>query len=96
MYAISLILLALRGILPEFITRLTRLTAQARGMVKEIEHPSCGNMKLVNTPVKYSYSTPGIRSAPPTLGQHSEEVLMNILGMSAGEVKALKKDGVIA
>ncbi|KAI9726150.1 MAG: hypothetical protein M1828_001823 [Chrysothrix sp. TS-e1954] len=70
--------------------------SQARDMVTEVNHPSCGPMKLVNTPVKYSYSTPGIRSAPPTLGQHSDEVLKDILGMSTGEVKALRNEGVVA
>ena len=65
-------------------------------MVAEVEHPSCGPMKLVNTPVKYSYSTPGIRSAPPTLGQHSDEVLRDILGLSPNEVKTLRDEGVVA
>lgn len=69
---------------------------QARNMVTEIDHPDCGPMKLVNTPVKFSHSTPGIRSPPPTLGQHTDEVLTSILGMSPGEIQNLKKEGVIA
>lgn len=68
----------------------------ARDMVKEIEHPTCGPMKLVNTPVKYSYSEPSIRSPPPLLGQHTDEVLRDIVGLSAREIKRLKKDGVAA
>lgn len=72
------------------------ITAKARNMVTEIEHPSCGPMKLVNTPVKYSHSTPGIRSAPPTLGQHTDEVLKDILGMDKGEIDYLRKEGVVA
>lgn len=71
-------------------------SAKARNMVTEVEHPSCGPMKLVNTPVKYSHSTPGIRSAPPTLGQHTDEVLRDILGMDKGEVDYLRKEGVVA
>lgn len=65
-------------------------------MVVEVDHPSCGPMKLVNTPVKYSHSQPGIRSAPPTLGQHTEEILMEILGMGKQEVNWLRKEGVVA
>jgi succinate--hydroxymethylglutarate CoA-transferase len=64
-------------------------------MVTEIDHPTCGPIKLVNTPVKFSESTPGIRSAPPTLGQHSVEVLMQ-LGYSEEEVEEFRASGVVA
>lgn len=70
--------------------------AKARNMVVEVDHPSCGPMKLVNTPVKYSHSKPSIRTAPPTLGQHTEEVLMEVLGMGKSEVNWLRKEGVVA
>ena len=65
-------------------------------MVHEIDHPVCGPMKLVNTPVKYSHSTPGIRTPPPTLGQHTDEVLKKTLGLSEGEVESLRSEGVVA
>lgn len=42
--------------------------AQAREMVVEVEHAGCGTMKLVNTPVKFSESKPGVRTPPPMLG----------------------------
>ncbi|KAK4493747.1 hypothetical protein PRZ48_014932 [Zasmidium cellare] len=70
--------------------------SKARGMVTEVDHPSCGPMKLVSPPVKFSESKPSIRSAPPTLGQHTDDVLSSLLGMSNGEIEALKKDGVIS
>ena len=76
--------------------KLTAYVAKARNMVTEVEHPSCGPMKLVNTPIKFSHSKPGVRSAPPTLGQHTDEVLTNVLGISPGEVKVLRKEGVVA
>ena len=65
-------------------------------MVTEVEHSSCGPMKLVNTPVKYSYSKPSIRSAPPTLGQHTDEVLQNLLRLSSKDVEDLRREGVVA
>ncbi|KAI5293761.1 hypothetical protein KEM52_005251 [Ascosphaera acerosa] len=68
----------------------------ARGMVTEVEHPDCGTLKMVNTPVKYSHARPGIRSAPPTLGQHTDEVLGGLLQYGAAEIRALREEGVVA
>ncbi|KAL9057167.1 MAG: hypothetical protein Q9162_002495 [Coniocarpon cinnabarinum] len=70
--------------------------SQARGMVTEVLHPECGPMKLLNTPVKWSEAQPGVRSAPPTLGQHTDEVLTQLLGKSLEEVEALRKNGVVS
>jgi succinate---hydroxymethylglutarate CoA-transferase len=53
-------------------------------------------MKLVNTPVKYSDSQPSIRTPPPTLGQHTDEVLQELLGFSAKEIEDLRGEGVVA
>jgi succinate--hydroxymethylglutarate CoA-transferase len=64
-------------------------------MVQEIEHPTCGPIKLVGTPVKFSSAKPSIRSAPPTLGQHTQEVLLE-LGYSQQEVDSLREQGVVA
>lgn len=69
---------------------------QARNMVTEVEHPDCGPMKLVSPPVKYSFSEPSIRSPPPTLGQHTDELLAEVLGMSREEIASLKSEGVVA
>lgn len=71
-------------------------TAIARDMVTEVHHPACGPIKLVNTPVKYSFSKPSIRTPPPTLGQHTDEVLEGILGIGSDEIQGLRKQGVIA
>jgi succinate--hydroxymethylglutarate CoA-transferase len=65
-------------------------------MVAEVEHSACGRMKLVNTPVKYSSSKPSIRTAPPTLGQHTEEVLQNLIGLRINEIEQLRNEGVLA
>ena len=65
-------------------------------MITEVEHPSCGPIKLVNTPVKYSHSKPGVRLPPPTLGQHTAEVLRDIVGMGEADIEQMLKDGVIS
>ena len=70
--------------------------SQAREMVVEVDHPECGPVKLLNTPVKYSHAKPGIRTAPPTLGQHTDEILTEILGIDQSRISELKRDSIVA
>lgn len=68
----------------------------ARDMIKEIEHPACGPLKLVNTPVKFSQSEPSIRIPPPLLGQHTQEILSELVGLTDSNIESLRKEGVVA
>ncbi|KAG5959142.1 hypothetical protein E4U57_000877 [Claviceps arundinis] len=68
---------------------------KARDMVVEINHEACGPIKLVNTPVKFSDTQPSIRSAPPMLGQHTDEVLTEYLGLNESEILALREQGAV-
>lgn len=68
---------------------------RARGMVTQVEHPDCGAVKLVSPPVKYSESRTSIRSPPPTLGQHTDEVLGQLLGLDGAEIGELREKGVV-
>jgi len=68
---------------------------KARNMVVEVDHGECGPIKLLNTPIKYSESEPSIRSPPPTLGQHTDEILRGHLGMGDAHIRELRKKGVI-
>jgi CoA:oxalate CoA-transferase len=66
-----------------------------RNMLVDIDQPGAGKMKIVGSPINLS-ETPGEVYAPaPLLGQHSEEVLREILGYSDEEIERLKKEGVI-
>ncbi|ESZ96454.1 hypothetical protein SBOR_3186 [Sclerotinia borealis F-4128] len=67
----------------------------ARDMVKEMDHEYCGPIKMVNTPVKYSESKPSIRTVPPMLGQHTDEILRDVLGMNESDIEALKVEGAV-
>ena len=68
---------------------------QERNMVIEMEHPACGAIKMVNTPMKFSESKAEARTPPPLLGQHTDEVLGENLGMTAKEIQALREKGVV-
>lgn len=68
---------------------------RARGMVQSFEHPVAGTMQTLGFPSKLSATPSRIRAAPPTLGQHTEEVLGGI-GMDAGRIAALREAGVVA
>jgi succinate--hydroxymethylglutarate CoA-transferase len=65
-----------------------------RELVKEIEHSSVGQIKVVGPPIKYSVSQPSIRIPPPLLGQHTEEVLKE-LGYSDSDIQHLRVRGVV-
>ena len=54
--------------------------AAAREMVLEVEHPTAGSIKLAGFPFKFSDTPATIRRPPPLLGQHTEQVLSELLG----------------
>ncbi len=67
----------------------------AREMVVPVEHAVLGPMRSLGVPVKLS-ETPGrVRSAPPALGQHTDAVLQQDLGLSPAEVARLRAAGVV-
>ena len=70
---------------------------KARGMVAEVPHPAAGGApaRLIASPLKLSGMAPGIRRPPPLLGEHSEEVLRELLGCDDAELAGLRAAGVI-
>jgi succinate--hydroxymethylglutarate CoA-transferase len=67
----------------------------ARSMIETVEHPSLGALRTVGIPFKFSDTPASVRQAPPVLGQHTDEILVNDLGLDAGAIAALRADGVI-
>jgi crotonobetainyl-CoA:carnitine CoA-transferase CaiB-like acyl-CoA transferase len=67
----------------------------ARELVMEVPHPTAGSMKLVRSPMKMSATPTGNALAPPLLGQHTDEVLRNLLGQSDDDIAALRAQGVL-
>jgi crotonobetainyl-CoA:carnitine CoA-transferase CaiB-like acyl-CoA transferase len=68
---------------------------QARGAVVELEHASGEKVKVIANPVRLSATPADYRVPPPLLGEHAEEVLSGLLGMSGAEIAALKEKGVV-
>jgi len=61
----------------------------AREMVVEMPHPKAGSVRLIGSPMKFSETPVEYRRPPPLLGEHTEEVLRDVLGMPAEEIRAL-------
>jgi crotonobetainyl-CoA:carnitine CoA-transferase CaiB-like acyl-CoA transferase len=68
--------------------------ARARAMAVDVEHPVLGRTTQVGLPFELSATPASIRTAPPLLGEHSGDVLVEA-GYTAEEVAALRADGVI-
>jgi formyl-CoA transferase/CoA:oxalate CoA-transferase len=66
----------------------------ARRMIEAVEHTVLGSMKVLGTPIKLSETEPAVRTAPPTLGQHTESVLGE-LGYSASDIGRLRDRAAI-
>jgi formyl-CoA transferase len=67
----------------------------ARQMVQEIEHTALGSIKQLGPVAKLSRTPARLRKAPPALGEHTEELLMNELGRSPAEIEELRAEAVI-
>jgi crotonobetainyl-CoA:carnitine CoA-transferase CaiB-like acyl-CoA transferase len=68
--------------------------AQFRGMREVVEHPRLGPISQVGLPYKLSATPASIRSAPPLIGEHADEILAE-LGYEKDAIGALRSDGVI-
>jgi crotonobetainyl-CoA:carnitine CoA-transferase CaiB-like acyl-CoA transferase len=66
-----------------------------RGMVMDVPHPHTDTLRLVGSPIRLSATPVSLRHPPPLLGQHTDEVLVE-LGLDAAEREALRAAGVTA
>jgi crotonobetainyl-CoA:carnitine CoA-transferase CaiB-like acyl-CoA transferase len=66
-----------------------------RGMVVEVPHPTIGTLKLAGIPVKYSDTPPAVRMPPPLLGEHTDQILTDVLGYGPQQIDDLRRDEVI-
>ena len=68
---------------------------QARGAVREMEHGSGAKVKVIANPVRLSETPADYRLPPPILGEHTDSVLRESLGLDEARLKQLRANGVI-
>ena len=69
--------------------------AKARGFTVSLPHDEAGPIDLVASPLRLEKTPPEYHSAPPLLGQHTDAVLGDVLGLTAPEIAQLKADGIL-
>jgi crotonobetainyl-CoA:carnitine CoA-transferase CaiB-like acyl-CoA transferase len=69
--------------------------ALARELRMELPHPSAGKVSLVRSPMRFSETPVEHGVPPPTLGQHTDEVLRDVLGKDASDIARLRSEGIV-
>ncbi len=68
---------------------------KARQIKLEMDHPVAGKMPMVASPMRFSDTTIEYKLPPPTLGQHTEEVLRQHLQLDDAAIAKLRSDGIV-
>jgi crotonobetainyl-CoA:carnitine CoA-transferase CaiB-like acyl-CoA transferase len=67
----------------------------ARGLLVEVEHARLGRRRFVGSPLHLDEADRSSSLPPPGLGQHTDDVLRERLGLDPAEVEALRRRGVV-
>ena len=67
----------------------------ARDMLIEVSHPAIGALKMAGSPLKLAGLTNPPRRPPPLLGEHTDQVLAEVLQLTPVEIGELRKRGVV-
>ena len=68
---------------------------RARGSLVESTHPVAGSIQMTGPPVRMSDTPGSVRAPAPLLGEHTEEILRDRLGMTSDEIEHLKQAGIV-
>ena len=68
---------------------------KARGLAMQLPHALAGLVPQVASPIRLSETPVEYRNAPPLLGEHTQQVLEQVLGLKADAVEALRRSGVL-
>jgi crotonobetainyl-CoA:carnitine CoA-transferase CaiB-like acyl-CoA transferase len=64
-------------------------------MIETVEHPTVGALKMLGIPFKFGDTPCSVRQAPPTLGQHTDEILKAELGLDDNAIAQLRRENAI-
>jgi formyl-CoA transferase len=67
----------------------------ARGTRVEVPHPRAGSVSMLANPARLSATPPSYDRPPPRLGEHTDEVLSEVLGLSGAEIAALRDAEIV-
>ena len=76
-------------------TAFDELRQTSPGMVLEVEHPVAGTLHLTGVPFRFGASAGDVRRPPPMLGEHTDEVLREVLGLPDVQIDALRDAKVV-
>jgi crotonobetainyl-CoA:carnitine CoA-transferase CaiB-like acyl-CoA transferase len=82
------------GPITDVLTAFQSPEATARSMLVEVEHPALGLLRQAGIPIEFGTTPGAVRTAPPLLGEHTDEVLTE-LGIALEEVARLRAQGVV-
>lgn len=68
---------------------------EALGLIQEVAHPVAGDVRMIGPMVEYGLTPAAIRRPPPGLGEHTDEVLVELLGMDPDQIQALRHERVV-
>jgi crotonobetainyl-CoA:carnitine CoA-transferase CaiB-like acyl-CoA transferase len=68
---------------------------RTRGVISSMSHPTVGTLPIIRNPINMQATPAQYTLAPPLVGEHTDSVLAEFLGMSAGDISALHAKGVV-
>ncbi len=66
-----------------------------RGVAQRVPHPTAGEVTLCASPIRFTGEPPPMPTAPPTMGQHTDEILRDVLGLDEAAIGALREQGIV-
>ena len=76
-------------------TAFEQLRSTSPGMVQTVEHPVAGPLSLLGVPFRFSHTHGDIRRPPPMLGEHTDQVLAEVLGLGPEAIGSLRAAKVV-